>query len=236
MYTIMNASPLTLMIIMASMMVTPFYVCATYVASKASFRKGMLIASCLLVWGAIMTWVCLAEIPRSLGLLGALIIPVCWAAPTLALFLRRQWFLDKPLSQRWLVALQMWRVIGAVFLVEMARRNLPGIFAYPAGIGDVLVAVVAATTLLRYRRVAEPPRGAILLVIGCGLLDFMSAFFFGFTSSAGPMQLFFPTVPNHSLLFPTGMIPLFLVPCALFFHALSGLTLRQGARTPAPAM
>jgi hypothetical protein len=227
MYTIMNASPLTLVIIVATMMVVPLYVCATYVASNASLRKGMVIAYSLLVWGAIMTWVCLAEVPRSIGLLGMLIVPVCWATPTLVLFLCHQWFLDKPLSQRWLIALQVWRVIGAVFLIEMARGNIPGIFAYPAGIGDVLVAVVAAGVLLRYRHMAEPPRGAILLVIGCGVADFVSAFFFGFTSSAGPQQLFFPAVANHSLLFPTGMIPLFLVPCALFFHALSGLTLRQ---------
>ena len=34
MYTIMNASPLTLVIIMASIMVTPLYMCATYVASS----------------------------------------------------------------------------------------------------------------------------------------------------------------------------------------------------------
>jgi hypothetical protein len=40
-------------------------------------------------------------------------------------------------------------VIGAVFLLEMARGNLPGIFADPAGVGDVLVALVALVVLIR---------------------------------------------------------------------------------------
>jgi hypothetical protein len=54
------------------------------------------------------------------------------------------------------------------------------------------------------------------------MADFMSAFFFGFTSSEGsPLQLFFPAVTNQLILFPTGMIPLFLVPYAIFFHFLS---------------
>ena len=47
-------------------------------------------------------------------------------------------------------------------------------------------------------------------------------FFYGFTSSEGsPSQLFFPGVTDRLILFPTGMIPLFLVPYAIFIHVLS---------------
>ena len=53
---------------------------------------------------------------------------------------------------------------------------------------------------------------------------FLSAFFFGFGSSETPVQIFFPDVPNNVIVFPTGMIPLFLVPYAIFFHVLSGLS------------
>ena len=60
-------------------------------------------------------------------------------------------------------------------------------------------------------------------MVGVGVLDFLSAFFFGFTSSRTPLQLFFPVVPNNVVAFPTGMIPLFLVPYAIFFHTLSAL-------------
>lgn len=67
------------------------------------------------------------------------------------------------------------------------------------------------------------PGGAVFLVIGLGVADFLSAFFFGFFSSETPLQLFRPAVANNVLMFPTGMIPLFLVPYAIFFHTLSAL-------------
>ena len=228
MYRIMNASPVTVIVVMAAMMVAPMYGLGIYVASKASAKKGALIGAGFLIWGAFMTWVCLARIPQSVGPIGRLIIPICWAGPTIVLLLFRGWFLDLPLSQHWLVGLQLWRAIGGVFLIEMARQNIPGIFAYPAGVGDLLEAGLAAVVLLRYGHQPVIPRAAILLVIGFGMADFLSAFFFGFTSSPGPQQLFVPAVANESLLFPTGLIPLFLVPCAIFFHALSWLELRRG--------
>ena len=227
MYSVMNASPVTVMVVMGAMMVTPIFALGTYVASNASARKGALIGAGFLVWGAFMTWFCLANVMRSLGPVGPLVIPVCWAAPTTLLFVFRDWFLERPLSQHFLIGVQLWRTIGGVFLIEMTRENMPGIFAYPAGLGDLLVAALAAAVLLRYRNQPVIPREAILLVIGVGMADFLSAFFFGFTSSQGPQQLFFPKVVNGSLRFPTGLIPLYLVPCAIFFHALSWLQLRR---------
>ena len=227
MYTLMDAHPTTVVVTMSAMLVTPFFVFCTYVFSGASRRKGALIGAGFLVWGAVMTWVCLANIPRSVGPLGSLIVPTSWLAPSMALLIWRDWFLDKPLSQRWLVGLQIWRAIGAVFLIEMFRGNIPGVFAYPAGIGDILVALLAAGVLLVYRGRGNLPSGPVVLVIALGVVDFTSAFFFGFTSSVGPQQLFFPEIENNSLLFPTGLIPLFLVPYAIFFHSLSFLTLRK---------
>lgn len=235
MYEMMNAHPATLIVVMAAVMVTPFYMLCTYVFSGASAKKGALVGAGFLVWGAAMTWVCLSGLVQNIGPLGRLVVPVCWITPSLILILGRNWFLSEPLSQHWLIGLQVWRVIGGVFLIEMAGRNIPGVFAYPAGIGDMLVALVAAAVLLAYRQHDAIPRAAILTVLVLGVADFTSAFFFGFTSSEGPQQIFFPEVINNSLMFPTGMIPLFLVPYAIFFHTLSFLTLRQaerGARTP----
>jgi hypothetical protein len=224
MYVVMDAHPLTVIIVLGTVMVTPLYVFATFVFSGASRKKGMRIGIATLVMGSLRFWICLSDIPRRLGLPGNLIVPAVWILPSLALLLWRTWFLREPLSQKLLVGLQIFRVIGAVFLVEMVRGHMPGIFAYPAGIGDVLVALVALGVLHRNRDARGIPRGAILLVIGIGMVDFLSAFFFGFTSSVTPLQLFFPTVTNNVIVFPTGMIPLFLVPYAIFFHVMSGLS------------
>ena len=223
MYEIMNAHPLTVAIVVGAIMVTPFYVFATYVFSGASRTKGAWIAAGFLLLGAAMFLVCIADIPRRSGLPGQAIVPLMWTLPTLALFIWRDWFLSESLSQRWLVGLQLFRVIGAVFLIEMLRDNIPGIFAYPAGIGDVLVGLLALAVLLAYRGAPRVGGTGIKLVIVVGMVDFVSAFFFGFTSSESPLQLFHPAVTNNLILFPTGMIPLFLVPYAIFFHGLSAL-------------
>ena len=220
---LVQAHGLSVMIVVASMLITPFYIFATYVFSGASHRKGGQLGIGFTIFGAVMFLVCLTNLPGQLGLPGNLIVPIAWVAPSLILILLRKSLLEQPLSQHWLVGLQIFRAIGAVFLIEMAVGNQPGIFAYPAGIGDILVALVALAILLTYRSKSKIPPNAVVSLIVIGVADFISAFFFGFTSSATPLQLFFPDVQNQIILFPTGMIPLFLVPYAIFFHTLSAL-------------
>ncbi len=222
MYSLLDAHFLSIVIIVGSIMVTPIYVMATYVFSGASATKGFRIGCVFLVWGAFMFWVCLAEMPRKMGLPGNLIVPAAWFLPSLILYWQRNWFLSRELSQKWLIGLQLFRVIGGTFLIEMSRGNIPGIFSYPAGIGDILVGIASFVVLLAFRKQDLVPAIYIMFIIVIGIADFLSAFFFGFTSSEGsPLQLFFPAVTNRLILFPTGMIPLFLVPYAIFFHMLS---------------
>ncbi|MGA2974371.1 MAG: hypothetical protein ABSF77_03595 [Spirochaetia bacterium] len=42
-----------------------------------------------------------------------------------------------------LIGVQAYRILGSVFLVFLAQRRLPAIFALPAGVGDLLVGVTA---------------------------------------------------------------------------------------------
>ncbi|MGB8224138.1 MAG: hypothetical protein WCF10_16230 [Polyangiales bacterium] len=227
MYAITDAHPLTVIAIIAAFLVTPIYALATYVFSGASRTKGLRIGAGFLVFGTLMFWVCIADIPRRLQVPGNLIVPAAWILPSLILYMRRDWFVDKWLCQKWLIGLQLFRVIGGVFLIEMVRGNIPGIFAYPAGLGDLAVAFVAALVLFKYWNAERIPGAAVALVIILGVADFLSAFLFGFGSSQTPVQLFFPEVPNQVIMFPTGLIPLFLVPYAIFFHTLSWLSYRK---------
>ncbi|MEM6314216.1 MAG: hypothetical protein AAF743_09015 [Planctomycetota bacterium] len=224
---IMDAHPLTIAVIAAAMMTVPFHLVCTYAFGSGFTRRGAVIAGCSIAWGGMMTAVCIADVPRSIGPAGQLIIPTCWLTPSAILLLGRRWFRPELLDQRWLVGLQLWRVIGAVFLLEMTRGNLPGIFAWPAGVGDIIAALVALVVLLRFRGQRQFPRWAVVLVAVVGLVDFAGAFFFGFFSNETPVQLFFPEVPNDVLSYPTGLVPLFLVPWAIFFHVLSLLALRE---------
>lgn len=141
-------------------------------------------------------------------------------ATALIAYMFRHMLLGHGVSQHLLIALQLFRPIGMVFVLENARGNLPWTFAQPAGWGDLLAGLVALYVVVRYWNEMIPPR-AIILVATIGLLDFASAFFFGFTSSASPVQLFAFDNPNRVLEYPLGLIPVFLVPYAVIAHILS---------------
>lgn len=153
----------------------------------------------------------------------ALVAAAAWFA--------RDFVLGPGVSQRLLVGLQIIRPIGMVFVLETSLGNLPAVFSYPAGYGDLLVGLVALGVVLRYRH-GTIPRRAVLLVAVLGLLDFASAFFFGFASAATPVQLFAFDQPNTVLEYPTGLIPLFLVPYAVAAHIWSLVQLSREGRRP----
>jgi len=73
----------------------------------------------------------------------------------------------------------------------------------------LLVGIIALAVLIRYQN-QEIPKGAVKLVFTVGIADFVSSFFFGYTSAATPFQLFAFDLPNQVSLYPTGLIPLFL--------------------------
>jgi hypothetical protein len=223
------AHPVTLVIVVAGMLVTPFYLLATYVFSGADPRTGATLGVLWLVFGAVMSAVCLWGIPGDLGMAGNLIVPAAWVTPSLLLVIFRGRVRPESLDQRWLIGLQLWRAIGLVFLIEMTRGHVPAVFAWPAGLGDLLAALVALGVLAAFGGRRPIGRGAVVLVAAVGVADFLSAFFFGFTSSEGPQNLFPQDSPSRVIAFPTGMIPLFLVPYAIFFHTLSLLSLMRTA-------
>lgn len=157
-----------------------------------------------------------------LGLAGGLLILAMWVVPAIYVGYKRSYF--QGLNQRTLMGLQIFRLIGGLFLLEMARGNIPPSFAYPAGIGDIIVGLIAAYFFIFYKKI---PNWGVMLVIILGLIDFISAFLFGFTSQPGPQQLFAQLFENKVNMFPTGMIPIFLVPYAIVNHVLAWNNLKN---------
>ena len=47
------------------------------------------------------------------------------------------------IPQHWLIGIQTFRILGGVFLVRYFQGELPGVFAIPAGVGDVLTGIFA---------------------------------------------------------------------------------------------
>jgi len=128
----------------------------------------------------------------------------------------------------WLVGLQVYRILGGIFLVGWARGAIPGIFALPAGIGDVTTGLLALpVAYLLASRNRDGVRPAIAWNI-FGLLDFAIAVGIGLATAPGPLQVIVPSIPNTGVgLYPTVLIPAFAVPSSILLHVLSLRQLRR---------
>jgi len=131
----------------------------------------------------------------------------------------------------WLVGLQLYRVLGGIFLVGWLQGRIAGEFALPAGSGDVLVGLLALPVAYLLHKQA---RGAVALAIAwnvLGIIDLASAVSMGTLTQPGPLQLIIPAVPNLQLgTYPTVLIPAFAVPSSILLHALSLRQLRRRMR------
>jgi hypothetical protein len=141
-----------------------------------------------------------------------LVLGVCLAAsPSLRRLLT---------NQRNLILLNLWRLVGVVFLVLAANRQMPALWALPAGIGDVIVGAMAPWIARR----VDTPRGrrAAIIFNLFGMADLVVAVGLGIMTSPGPAQVFH-TTPTAELAtrFPLALVPTFLVPLAWTLHVVS---------------
>ncbi|HEY4848591.1 MAG TPA: hypothetical protein VIH87_12570 [Methylocella sp.] len=153
-------------------------------------------------------------------LIGGLLI---WRSPRLARII-------DAVPQHWLIGVQLYRALGVIFLILYATGKLPGLFAWPAGLGDVVVGVLAPVVAIAYRL---GPRENTYLVSAWnlfGLADLVVAVTAGFLTSPSPFQLFAFDLPNELVTeFPLVLIPVFLVPLSVLLHIASLAKLRRDA-------
>jgi len=122
-----------------------------------------------------------------------------------------------------LIGVQLYRVIGAVFLVLLAQRQLPPHVALPAGWGDVTVGLAAPLVGLAVAREATGSRALAVIWNLFGLTDLVVAVGMG-TGLLTPLLLpDLGRVPPASALgvFPLILIPTFAVPMSVILHLLS---------------
>jgi len=140
------------------------------------------------------------------------------------------------IPQPWLLAAQFPRLVGAIFLVLLAEHRLPGVFARPAGWGDVLIGVMAPLVTYAYVARRSWSRSLAVLFNFLGIADLVIAIGTGFLAAPLPFRLFFGQ-PSTSLMtvLPMVLIPTFLVPFWILVHAASLRALLVAARAPSPA-
>lgn len=129
------------------------------------------------------------------------------------------------LNPRILTIVQAWRVAGFVFLVLYTYSILPGLFALPAGWGDIAIGVTAPLVAMK---LATPDRrnGFILWQV-LGITDLVMAVFLGTTAAFFNPQ---GIATSAMTVLPLSLIPTFAVPLLLIFHV---ICIAQARRWPA---
>lgn len=140
-----------------------------------------------------------------------------------------------------LVGVQVYRTAGVIFLIAWAAGRMPGIFALPAGIGDIAVGVAAPVVAARLRA-SEPnddrARRAAVAWNVLGIADLIVAVALGFFTSPSAFQLL--ALDNANALItrmPYVLIPTFAVPLSILLHVVALQRLRTPMRAVAtPAL
>jgi hypothetical protein len=128
----------------------------------------------------------------------------------------------------WLVAAQVYRVMGGIFLVLWADGRLPWQFALPAGTGDVATGIVAVVVAAQLARNAIGARRATYAWSFFGIADLVVAITMGAMTSPGRPHLLAFDAPNLLMTaYPLVMVPTFGVPLALMLHGLVLWRLRR---------
>lgn len=194
----------------------------------------------LAVWLAtIWTLAASGVFERGLGKIPTL--PIAIALPVLlgALMLTRSRAVGSLLDATpasWLVGLQVYRVLGGMFVVYWIHGSMPAAFALPAGIGDVLTGLLALPAAVWVASGSGIGRRIGIRWNLLGLIDFAVAITMGMLTAPGPAQLLARAHPNLQIaLFPTAMTPAFVVPFSTLLHVLSLRQLQRVRRTAATA-
>jgi len=183
-----------------------------------------------LIWGSAINGVFRVGVAPFPLLPFAIFLPVIIGAPIVLLSKRMAQVLDA-MPASWLIALQVYRVLGSAFLIGWARGLVPGIFALPAGIGDVMTGLLAVPVAISLATGTLDARKAAVAWNVFGLLDFAIAVSIALMIAPGPLQVIVPSIPNAtSGIYPTAMIPAFAVPSSILLHVLSLRQLRRRSR------
>jgi len=153
-----------------------------------------------------------------LGLLIGLVAP-------LGLFLAGYWTI-RPLREfilsadlRLIVGIQAWRWAGFGFLTLYSFKVLPGIFAWPAGLGDMAIGVTAPLVLSRLLRRPDFASSTSFVAWNLsGILDLTVAVSIGAVVPLLAPNLYGAVTTAPMAQLPLVLIPTYLVPTFLMLH------------------
>jgi hypothetical protein len=136
--------------------------------------------------------------------------------------------LVRHVPHQWLIGLQVYRAGGAIFIVLWGMGLVPGAFAWPAGMGDILIGTTAPLVAIAHMRHGRNAHSLVRTWNLLGLLDLMVALTTGFLTTPSRFQMFAFDAPNLLVTqFPLVIIPTFIVPLSVLLHLASLSRLAQ---------
>jgi hypothetical protein len=132
---------------------------------------------------------------------------------------------------RLVTAIQAWRFAGMGFLSLYAHRILPGLFAFPAGLGDVAIAISApwmVLGLIRHPSFAASRRYLTWNILG--IIDLVVAVTMGTLCSGFLRGLIGNITTSPMSQLPLVLIPAYFVPLFIMLHFIALAQARRLAK------
>src|SRR4029453_13243903 len=136
--------------------------------------------------------------------------------------------------QNWLVGVQFYRALGAIFLILYSTGKLPGLFAWPSAVGDIAIGLSAPVVGLAYAQAPHKAAGLVVAWNGLGLLDLTDALGLGLLTAPSRFALEIQPTSDLMTVLPLVLIPVYLVPLFFVLHLapLTKLRREAGGSTP----
>jgi hypothetical protein len=135
---------------------------------------------------------------------------------------------------RFMMAVQAWRFVGLGFLALYAYGVLPGLFAWPAGLGDIAIAVTAPWILVALmQRPGFAASRTFVVWNVLGILDFVVAVATGTLSQMALLGVDGAPSAEPMAQLPLALIPAYFVPILAMLHIAALIQARRLAREPA---
>lgn len=204
-------------------------------SNQEKFETWITISGALLVWFAVALWlgragVFVARTAVVPPIPFAILLPIA-VGLYLLLSSRRFRAVFDVVPQSWLTGVQIYRVLGAMFLALWTQNRMPGEFALPAGTGDVIVGLAAPIVAWLNATHSPSARNATIAWNIFGVADLVIAVGSGFLTSPSPYQMLAFDRPNELIVeYPFVLVPAFFVPLSIILHVLSLWKLRRADR------
>jgi hypothetical protein len=129
--------------------------------------------------------------------------------------------------QNWLVGVQFYRALGAIFLILYTTGKLPGLFAWPSAVGDIAIGLSAPVVGLAYAQAPHKAAGLVVAWNVLGLLDLTDALGLGLLTAPSRFALEVQPTSDLMTVLPLVLIPVYLVPLFFVLHLASLAKLRR---------